>query len=84
MMVSYSMGVNRECRRRVQNETLGHRGRKADPLYRGRKLLLKAEERIDPAGTDKLRGLLRAGDPRGEVAYPPETKGMREELKSSR
>lgn len=24
-----------ECRRRVQNETLGHRGRKDDPLYRG-------------------------------------------------
>jgi transposase len=23
-----------ECRRRVQNETLGHRGRKADPPYR--------------------------------------------------
>lgn len=22
-----------ECRRRVQNETLGHRGRKTDPLY---------------------------------------------------
>ena len=27
-------------RRRVQNETLGHRGRKDDPLYRIRKLLL--------------------------------------------
>ena len=29
-----------KVRRRVQNETLGHRGRKADPLYRIRKLLL--------------------------------------------
>ena len=28
-----------ECRRRVQNETLGHRGRKDDPLYRCRRLL---------------------------------------------
>jgi len=27
-----------ECRRRVQNETLGHRGRKSDPLYRCRRL----------------------------------------------
>ena len=27
-----------ECRRRVQNETLGHRGRKHDPLYRSRRL----------------------------------------------
>jgi len=58
-----------ECRRRVQNETLGHRGHKHDPLYRCRKLLLKAEERLDPAGGVKLTGLLRAGDPRGEVAY---------------
>jgi len=55
-----------ECRRRVQNQTRGH---KTDPLYRCRKLLLKAEERLDPAGGAKLTGLLRAGDPRGEVAY---------------
>ena len=58
-----------ECRRRVQNETLGHRGRKADPLYRCRRLLLAAEERLDHRGSEKLTGLLRAGDPRGEVAY---------------
>ncbi len=31
-----------KVRRRVQNETLGHRGRKHDPLYRIRKLLLTA------------------------------------------
>ena len=45
-----------ECRRRVQNDTVGHRGRKSDPLYRCRRLLTKAEERLDvllggPAGT---------------------------------
>ncbi|MDP9441574.1 MAG: ISL3 family transposase [Actinomycetota bacterium] len=56
-----------ECRRRVQNETLGHRGRKADPLYRARRLLTKAHERLDERGEDKLLGLLAAGDPRGEV-----------------
>jgi transposase len=56
-----------ECRRRVQNETLGHRGRKDDPLYRCRRLLTKADERLDDRGRIKLRGLLRAGDPRGEV-----------------
>jgi len=56
-----------ECRRRVQNQTLGHRGRKGDPLYRCRRLLTRAEERLDEAGTDKLLGLLRAGDPKGEV-----------------
>ena len=58
-----------ECRRRVQNETLGHRGRKTDPLYRCRRLLLAAAERLDHRGDTKLAGLLRAGDPRGEVAY---------------
>jgi transposase len=56
-----------ECRRRVQNETLGHRGRKDDPLYRARRLLTKAHERLDEAGEEKLFGLLVAGDPRGEV-----------------
>jgi transposase len=57
-----------ECRRRVQNETLGHRGHKDDPLYRCRRLLTKATERVDEKGQEKMRGLLSAGDPRGEVA----------------
>jgi transposase len=56
-----------ECRRRVQNETLGHRGRKGDPLYRCRRLLTKADERLDDKGREKLLGLLRAGDPKGDV-----------------
>ena len=56
-----------ECRRRVQNETLGHRGRKDDPLYRCRRLLTKADERLDEKGRTNLLGLLAAGDPRGEV-----------------
>jgi transposase len=57
-----------ECRRRVQNETVGHRGHKSDPLYRCRRLLTKAEERLDDRGREKLLGLLRAGDPKGDVA----------------
>jgi transposase len=56
-----------ECRRRVQNDTLGHRGHKTDPLYRARRLLTKAHERLDENGTAKLTGLLAAGDPHGEV-----------------
>ncbi len=56
-----------ECRRRVQNDTLGHRGRKDDPLYRCRRLLTKAHERLDDNGETKLVGLLEAGDPHGEV-----------------
>lgn len=54
-------------RRRVQNEVLGHRGRKGDPLYRSRKLLAMAEERLDESASAKLRGLLAAGDPDGAV-----------------
>ncbi|MBW3579166.1 MAG: ISL3 family transposase [Actinobacteria bacterium] len=57
-----------DTRRRVQNETLGHRGRKRDPLYRARKLLVLADERLDDDGRQRRQGLLRAGDPRGEVA----------------
>jgi transposase len=56
-----------EVRRRVQNETMGHRGHKNDPLYRCRRLLTKADERLDEGGRTKLLGLLRAGDPHGEV-----------------
>ena len=56
-----------EVRRRTQNETLGHRGRKDDPLYRIRRLLTAAHERISDRGQTRLRGLLDAGDPHGEV-----------------
>ena len=56
-----------EVRRRVQNQTLGNRGRKHDPQYRARKLLVSASERITDSGRVRLRGLLDAGDPSGEV-----------------
>ena len=56
-----------EVRRRVQNETFGHRGHKDDPLYRARRLLTRADERLDDHGRSKLLGLLAAGDPRSEV-----------------
>ena len=56
-----------EVRRRVQNETMGHRGRKGDPLYGARRLLTAAAERISDRGRTRLRGLLDAGDPHGEV-----------------
>ena len=54
-------------RRRVQNETLGHRGQKGDPLYRIRRLLIMAAERLDNRGENRIQGLLRAGDPYAEV-----------------
>ena len=54
-------------RRRVQNETLGHRGRKADPLYRIRKIMLAGAERLDERGQERMLLGLRFGDPHGEV-----------------
>ena len=56
-----------KVRRRVQNETLGHRGRKADPLYRIRKLLLSGYERLDERGHDRVLLGLRHGDPHDEL-----------------
>ena len=69
-----------ECGRRVQNETLGHRGRKDDPLCRARRLLTKAHERLDKKGNKKLVGLLRAGDPRGEVKVAWHAKEVVQEI----
>jgi transposase len=57
-----------QVRRRVQQATLGHRGRKPDPLYRIRKLLLTAAEQLTSRGRVRLRAGLVAGDPTGEVA----------------
>jgi len=56
-----------DVRRRVQQETTGHRGRKHDPLYRIRKLLLLADERLDEQGAARLETALSAGDPYEEV-----------------
>jgi transposase len=57
-----------QVRRRTQQATLGHRGRKRDPLYRIRKLLLNAQEQLTQRGWVRLRAGLAAGDPGGEVA----------------
>ena len=56
-----------KVRRRVQNETLKHRGRKDDPLYRIRKLLLCGAERLDDKGNDRMLLGLRCGDPNDEI-----------------
>jgi transposase len=57
-----------QVRRRTQQATLGHRGRKRDPLYRSRKLLLTAQAQLTGRGRVRLQAGLAAGDPGGEVA----------------
>jgi transposase len=54
-------------RRRVQNEQLGHRGRKDDPLFKIRKLLLMGAERLDEQGRQRMLLGLRVGDPADEL-----------------
>jgi transposase len=56
-----------EVRRRTQQTSLGHRGRKADPLYRIRRRLLAGHERLGPTGFARVLSHLDAGDPDGEV-----------------
>ena len=57
-----------QVRRRVQNQTLGHRGRKDDPLYRIRRVLLTGYERLTDTRFEWMCSLLAVGDPDGEVA----------------
>lgn len=56
-----------DVRRRVQQDTLGHRGRKGDPLYRARRTLLFAAERLTDRQWTRLDAAWSAGDPRDEV-----------------
>jgi hypothetical protein len=57
-----------QVRRRTQQATLVQRGRKQDPLYRIRKLLLTAQEQLTQRGRVRLRAGLAVGDRTGEVA----------------
>ncbi len=56
-----------DCRRRVQQTSLGHRGRKGDPLYRGRRVFLTGWERLSDERLAWMFELLATGDPDGEV-----------------
>jgi len=46
----------------VQQATLGHRGHKADPLYRTRRLMLRGWKRLNERQTAKLFAALAEGD----------------------
>lgn len=56
-----------ECRRRIQNQTLGHRGRKGDPLYRIRRRLTIGIEHLDPDQIARVHEMLDAGDESGHL-----------------
>jgi transposase len=56
-----------DVRRRVQQHTLGHRGRSRDPLYGIRRVLRRRRDRLSVKATARLQAGLIAGDPDGEV-----------------
>jgi transposase len=56
-----------EVRRRVQQDTLGRRGQKHDPLYQIRGLLRRGREHLTDRQLRKLNACLADGDPGFEV-----------------
>lgn len=56
-----------DVRRRVQRETLGHRGQKDDPLYGARRLMTRGWERLPDHQVARLMEALRQGDIFDEV-----------------
>ncbi len=56
-----------DARRRTQQELTGHRGRRGDPLYDVRKILLTGAERLTDQARARLDAALASGDPRDEV-----------------
>ena len=56
-----------DVRRRVQQHTLGHRGRNRDPLYGIRRLLRRHRTRLSTKARARLEAGLIAGDPDGET-----------------
>jgi len=55
-------------RRRVQQQTYGHRGRRDDPLYGIRRVLRRGAEHLTDNGWARLLAGIEAGDDRGQVA----------------
>ena len=65
-----------DVRRRVQQEQLGHRGRKHGPPYVIRRLRLAAWANLSERYWERLRAGFAAGDPDGEVAAVWLTRGL--------
>jgi len=57
-----------DVRRRVQRDTLGHRGRRDDPLYRIRRLLRRSAENLTERAWERIFAGLQAGDDGEQIA----------------
>jgi len=56
-----------EVRQRVAREQLGRRGRRADPAWAHRRMLLAAGDRLPRRGLARLRQVLAVDDPTNEI-----------------
>ena len=66
-VVRLGLACTDQVRRRVQQDTLGHRGYAGDPLFTVRRLLRHRADRLTGQQTSRLEAALHAGDPDGEV-----------------
>jgi transposase len=66
-VVRLALKAMEETRRRVQQEQLGHRGRKPDPLYRIRNALRGGADKLTARQIERIETGLRAGDPHFEA-----------------
>jgi transposase len=66
-VVRLGLTAMEETRRRVQQEQLGHRGRKHDPLYRIRNALRVGADKLTARQISRIEAGLQAGDPDFEV-----------------
>lgn len=60
-----------EVRRRVQQDTTGHRGRKGDPLYQIRLLLRASRHKLTPRQQERLRAAFTANEAHISVVKSP-------------
>src|SRR5215217_3479953 len=66
-VVRLGLKAMEQTRRRVQQEQLGHRGRKPDPLYRIRNALRAGADKLTARQIERIEAGLQAGDPHFEV-----------------
>lgn len=71
-----------EVRRRVQQQQLGRRGHKGDPLYETRRALRRRADRLSDRALQRVTSALAVGDPDGELAvawceFPPLSRSLR-------
>ena len=72
-----------DTRRRIIQQQKGRRGRKVDPMWAHRLLLLTAEERLSPKQRKRLNKVLDSDDPTGEIQAAYQCKELLRKLLAS-